>query len=110
MVIDSSPVIQGILDDIDQGTAPAEIAAAFHESVAAMIVGTAVKLADLNGCSAAVMSGGVFQNRYLCERIMDLSAAAGIDFLMHRTVPPNDGGVSLGQAQIAAARIARGAV
>jgi hydrogenase maturation protein HypF len=107
MIIGASPVIEGILRDLADGTAPAEIAAAFHESVAAMVVDIAVQLAGLNGCSTAVMSGGVFQNRLLCERIMELSAGSGVDFLMHRTVPPNDGGVSLGQAQIAAARIAK---
>ncbi len=110
MEIDAAPVIGGILGDIGAGIEPAVIAAAFHESVAAMIVDTVVSLADLNGCSTAVMSGGVFQNRLLCERIMKLSAGTGTRFLMHRTVPPNDGGVSLGQAQIAAARIAGGAL
>jgi hydrogenase maturation protein HypF len=110
MEIDAAPVVAGILEDIGAGLDPALIAAAFHESVAAMTVDTAVMLAGLNGCSTAVMSGGVFQNRLLCERVIDLSAGTGISFLMHRTVPPNDGGVSLGQAQIAAARIARGAL
>jgi len=73
-------------------------------------VDTAVSLAELNGCRVAVLSGGVFQNRLLCERIMELSDGTGTEFLMHRTVPPNDGGVSLGQVQIAAAMIARGAL
>lgn len=110
MEIDAAPVIGGILDDITAGVEPAVIASAFHESAAAMIVDTAVRLAGLNGCTKAVISGGVFQNRLLCERIIDLSSGSGIDFLMHRTVPPNDGGVSLGQVQIAAARILKGAL
>ena len=108
--IDAAPVISGILEDIGAGVPAAEIASAFHESVGVMIVDMAVKLAALNGCRVAVLSGGVFQNRLLCERVVELSAGTGIEFLMHRTVPPNDGGVSLGQAQIAAARIARGAL
>ena len=110
MEIDATPVVAGIMEDIGAGVDPAVIAAAFHESVAAMIVDTAVSFAGLNGCSTAVMSGGVFQNRLLCERVTGLSAGRGVRFLMHRTVPPNDGGISLGQAQIAAARIARGAL
>jgi len=110
MEIDAAPVVAGVLEDINAGIDPAVIAAAFHESVAAMIVDSAVSLAALNGCSTAVMSGGVFQNRLLCERVMGLSAGRGVRFLMHKTVPPNDGGVSLGQAQIAAARIARDAL
>jgi hydrogenase maturation protein HypF len=108
VVIDAAPVIAGILEDLGSGVPVSEIAAAFHESVAGMIVDTVVRLASLNGCQAVVLSGGVFQNRLLCERVMELSAHTGIDFLMHRTVPPNDGGVSLGQVQIAAARIAKG--
>ena len=108
--IDAAPVIAGIMEDLGSGVATPEIAATFHESVAAMIVETAVRLAELNGCRTAVLSGGVFQNRLLCERIMAISEGTGTDFLMHRTVPPNDGGVSLGQVQIAAARIARGAL
>jgi hydrogenase maturation protein HypF len=108
MEIDAAPVIAGIMEDISSAVDPRDIAASFHESVAYMIVETAVMLAGLNGCSAAVLSGGVFQNRQLCERIMDLASGTGTAFLMHRTVPPNDGGVSLGQAQIAAARLARG--
>ena len=108
MEIDAAPVIGGILADIGAGVEPAVIAAAFHESIAAMIVDTAGRLAGLNGCTAAVISGGVFQNRLLCERVMELSSGRGIEFLMHRTVPPNDGGISLGQVQIAAARIERG--
>ena len=110
MEIDAAPVIGGLLEDIGSGIEPAAIAAAFHESVAAMIVDTAARLAGLNGCAVAVMSGGVFQNRLLCERVIDLSSGTGIDFLMHRTVPPNDGGISLGQVQIAAAMIERGAL
>ena len=106
--IDASPVITQILADIDEGMLKAgTIAARFHTCVSEMIVETAVRLAGLNGCSKAVLSGGVFQNRYLCELIMRLAEDESIEFLMHRTVPPNDGGVSLGQAAIAAARMAR---
>jgi hydrogenase maturation protein HypF len=110
MEIDAAPVIAGILEDIGAGVETAVIAAAFHESTATMIVDTAVRLAGLNGCTSAVISGGVFQNRLLCERVMELSSGTGYEFLMHRTVPPNDGGISLGQVQIAAARIERGAL
>jgi hydrogenase maturation protein HypF len=108
--IDAAPVIAGIMEDIGSGVPAEEIAAVFHESVAAMIVETATRMAELNGCPAAVLSGGVFQNRLLCERIMEISDGTGTRFLMHRTVPPNDGGVSLGQVQIAAAMIAKGAL
>jgi hydrogenase maturation protein HypF len=47
------------------------------------------------------LSGGVFQNRYLTERVMGLLSQEGFEVLVHRQVPPNDGGLSLGQAVIA---------
>ena len=51
------------------------------------------------------LTGGCFQNRLLVERAVPRLRAAGIDVLLHRAVPPGDGGVSLGQIVIAAARL-----
>jgi hydrogenase maturation protein HypF len=105
-VINAAPVIDGILRDLRDGYPVSGIAAAFHLSVAEMIVETVSDLAGPFGCTTAVASGGVFQNRLLCEMVLELSRDSNIEILMHRTVPPNDGGISLGQVQVAAARIA----
>ena len=107
-LIDPAPVIERIVRDLARGAARGEIAAAFHNGVAELVVETAQRLAASCGCRTAVVSGGVFQNRFLCERVLALAARSGLELLMHRIVPPNDGGVSLGQVQAAAAMLRRG--
>ncbi|MCK4538858.1 MAG: carbamoyltransferase HypF [Candidatus Krumholzibacteria bacterium] len=107
-LIDGAPVIRGIVDDLKGGRSGRDIAAAFHLSVADMIVEMAMKLAAENGCREVVLSGGVFQNRLLCENIMKSSASSPASFHFHRIVPPNDGGVSLGQAQVGIAKMIKG--
>ncbi len=57
------------------------------------------------GLHRVALSGGVFQNRLLLNRTMKLLDAAGFEVLTHNRVPPNDGGVSLGQAVVADALI-----
>jgi len=59
------------------------------------------------GLETAVFSGGCFQNRTLTERAKQLLESDGFEVLIHRRVPANDGGVSLGQAAVAAFRLAR---
>jgi hydrogenase maturation protein HypF len=108
VLIDGAPVIRGIVDDVKSGIAGKDIAAAFHLSVADMIVEMATRLAAENGCREVVLSGGVFQNRLLCENIMKSSASSQASFHFHRIVPPNDGGVSLGQAQVGIAKMIKG--
>ncbi len=80
-----------------------EIAAAFHETVAA---GAAAACAEIGGPATVVLSGGSFQNLRLLESTRRRLEAHGFRVLTHRLVPPNDGGISYGQAAVAAARIA----
>jgi hydrogenase maturation protein HypF len=63
-----------------------------------------VALRDRHGLSTVALSGGVFQNLLLTERVVARLAARGFRILVHHRVPCNDGGISLGQAVIAAAR------
>jgi len=109
VVIDPAPVIAAVAGDLDRGVPASDIARRFHAGTAAMIVETAERLAAGAGCRTVVCSGGVFQNRLLCEEVMERAAAGGLDWRWHAIVPPNDGGVSLGQLQAAAAMIRRGA-
>jgi len=84
------------------GRSEPEIARAFHRGLAAALAAAAADLAGEAGTAAVVVSGGVFQNQLLTADLADRLAAAGLTAWTNRAVPPNDGGVSLGQAAIAA--------
>jgi len=103
--IDLRPAIRGIVRD--RGTvAVAAIAAKFHNTLAAAIAETCAGIAG--GLRRVCLSGGVFQNVLLVERAAAQLRARGFEVLLHSRVPPNDGGIALGQAVIAAERIRRG--
>ncbi|MFO7914585.1 MAG: carbamoyltransferase HypF [Candidatus Krumholzibacteriales bacterium] len=104
-IIDPAPVVAGIMDDLERGADPARIALSFHISMAEMVTEAIGELSGRHRCGDAVFSGGVFQNRLLCELLLAETAKLDINCYFHRDVPPNDGGVSLGQQQVAAARI-----
>jgi hydrogenase maturation protein HypF len=81
------------------GTPREQVAAAFHETVAA---GAAVACAETEGPRTVVLSGGTFQNLRLLSSTRARLERKGFRVLTHRLVPPNDGGVSYGQAAVAA--------
>jgi hydrogenase maturation protein HypF len=87
--------------ELEAGRAREEVAACFHETVAA---GAAEVCARAGGPRTVVLSGGSFQNLRLLESTRSHLEAAGFRVLAHRRVPPNDGGISYGQAAVAAAR------
>ena len=93
MVLDWAPMIAGILDDVRHAVSVAEIAAKFHNTLAEMIVAVATRVGE----SRVVLSGGCFQNRYLTERAVRRLQAEGFRPYWHQRVPPNDGGIALGQ-------------
>ncbi len=84
------------------------LAAAFHESVAAGTAGAVRAIAEREGVHQVALGGGVFQNARLLMSLSRRLEAFGLRVLTARTLPPNDGGVSYGQAVVAAARLARG--
>jgi hydrogenase maturation protein HypF len=103
-VLDWRPMLAELMSDRRRGVLPGIIAARVHNGLARAIA----LQAELAGCERVALSGGCFQNRLLSERSISLLRARGFDVLLHRSVPPNDGGVALGQIVVAAARIAAG--
>jgi hydrogenase maturation protein HypF len=97
-------LIQAVADDIRGGVGPAIVAARFHGGVADVIARTCVILRARTGLGVVALSGGVFQNLLLLERTVSRLEADGFRVLVHGRVPPNDGGISLGQVAVAAAR------
>jgi hydrogenase maturation protein HypF len=106
LLLDPRPTVCAVLAEIAEGVAPAIVAARFHNTVAAATAEAAAALAAERGLGTVVLSGGVFQNRRLLERTSASLVAAGLRVLVPERLPPNDGGISFGQAAVAAARAA----
>jgi hydrogenase maturation protein HypF len=90
--------------DLLRGVPPHTIAARFHNGLADLITEVCAAIRAERGLSSVALSGGVFQNSFLLERTVAALEHRGFRALTHCRVPPNDGGVSFGQAAIAAAR------
>jgi hydrogenase maturation protein HypF len=103
--IDSRSMWQALLNDLQQHTPQAMIAAKFHTSLAHAIVEMVDNLRQKNGIHHVVLTGGVFQNCILLEQVTKRLQALEINVLTHSLVPSNDGGLSLGQAVIGAAQL-----
>jgi hydrogenase maturation protein HypF len=99
--VDWRPLVAAILDDLQQGTLQAIMAAKFHNA----LVESMLRVAQSIGEPRIALSGGCFQNRLLTERAIQRLGNAGFKLLLHRQVPPNDGGISLGQVVVAAAKL-----
>ncbi|MEB3178673.1 MAG: carbamoyltransferase HypF [Nostocaceae cyanobacterium] len=103
--IDSRPMWQALLYDLQQQLPTPVIAAKFHQGLAHAIVEMVNNLCKENVINQVVLTGGVFQNSILLQQVSRRLQALGMNVLTHSLVPPNDGGLSLGQAVIAAANL-----
>jgi hydrogenase maturation protein HypF len=101
-VIDTRPVVRGLVESRERGVDRAEIAARLHETVAAFTLEACRGLVAEGAPSDVVLSGGVMQNARLVARLLELLEDAGLRPHVHREVPPNDAGMSLGQAVVGA--------
>ena len=100
--LDWRPLLAAAIEDRRRGRDPAEIARAAHEALAAAVVAAAERAREATGAEALVLSGGVFQNALLLELIRARVEEAGaLPVWVNREVPPNDGGIALGQAALA---------
>jgi hydrogenase maturation protein HypF len=105
---DVRPMIRALVGDIQQGVPLPQIASRFHHSVAALLARAALKAREQTGLNVVALSGGVFQNRLLLEQLIARLDEMAFQVYINRLVPPNDGGLSLGQLAVAAARIQQG--
>jgi hydrogenase maturation protein HypF len=100
-VLDWQPMVEAILADLRAGVEQGIIAARFHGALVNAIEAVAVKVDE----PRVALTGGCFQNRLLTQRAADRLERTGFEVLLHRLVPPNDGGISLGQVAVAAAQL-----
>ncbi len=103
--LDWRPLVAALLADRAGGEAVPRIAARFHQALVDGALAVA-RLAAADGISRVALAGGCFQNRLLAERLAASLRADRFEVLLHRAVPPNDGGIALGQIAVAAARLA----
>ncbi|MBK1784947.1 carbamoyltransferase HypF [Prauserella cavernicola] len=104
-LVHASDLIWSGVDDLRAGVPRETIAARFHNGVAEVIAEVCTGLRERTGLGTVALSGGVFQNLLLLHRTVTTLEAGGFRVLTHSRVPANDGGVSLGQAVIAATRV-----
>ncbi|MBE9259804.1 carbamoyltransferase HypF, partial [Dolichospermum sp. LEGE 00246] len=102
--INTSPTWREILNDIKQHISSSEIAAKFHKSLAITVVTMVKQLRQEQEFHQVVLTGGVFQNRILLQQVKKRLEKLEINVLTHSILPTNDGGLSLGQSVIAAAK------
>jgi hydrogenase maturation protein HypF len=105
--LDFRPLLRSVIGDRVRGRTPAEIARAFQRGLASGLRDAIVTTCKRHGLDTVVLSGGVFQNELLLEDSKDLMACDGLQIWTNHLVPPNDGGISLGQAAVAAFKEAR---
>ncbi len=96
---------QGICADLDADAPVGTVAARFHNTMARLIAETSRRLRKETGIGLVALSGGVMQNRTLVDAAAAALERDGFEVLLHSRVPPNDGGLCLGQAAWALARL-----
>ncbi|MBI2839731.1 MAG: carbamoyltransferase HypF [Acidobacteria bacterium] len=92
-IIDWAPMILSLIEDLRRGATHGAISAKFHNT----LVETIVSVTRMAGLERVVLTGGCFQNKYLCERAVDRLTGERFNPYWHRRIPPNDGGIALGQ-------------
>jgi hydrogenase maturation protein HypF len=96
--------VRAVASDLRRGTAVGSVAARFHNALATATAEACANEAERRSLSTVILSGGVFQNRLLTSRTASELRGRGLKALLPTRLPPNDGGISYGQAAVAAAR------
>jgi hydrogenase maturation protein HypF len=104
-VIRTDEILAAVIDELGRGFPAAQIARAFHDTMAEVVARMAADARGRTGLNIVALSGGCFQNRLLLGASIRRLEEDRFEVLVHRRVPANDGGLSLGQAVIAAAQL-----
>ncbi len=104
LMVDTRPMIRAIVDEVARGVAAAPVARRFHSTLVVLIAAVCGRLREGTGIGDVVLSGGVFLNALLSREVHARLTTDGFRAYRHRLVPPNDGGLSLGQLAVAAAK------
>jgi hydrogenase maturation protein HypF len=99
IIVDWAPMVRQIIDDAQKNISLAKVSAKFHNTVVEAIISVAQRVGE----ERVVLTGGCFQNKYLAERAIQRLQSEGFRAYWHQRIPPNDGGIALGQAVAAAA-------
>jgi hydrogenase maturation protein HypF len=103
LVVDTRPLVRAVTNDMSKGVESAVIARRFHQTLVDMIAVVCGQIRCTSGVDSVVLSGGVFLNALLTKETNARLKREGFQVYRHRLVPPNDGGLSLGQVAVAAA-------
>jgi hydrogenase maturation protein HypF len=106
-ILDVALMFRAIIGDIRQGASTSLIAYRFHVSIAELLAAACVNARERTGLDIVALSGGVFQNQLLLTKLVQRLEEMAFQVYFNRRVPPNDGGISLGQIAIAATHIQR---
>jgi hydrogenase maturation protein HypF len=106
-IIDPAPLIRQVVADVQSGRPAGWIATHFHAALVRLIVQLSHDVRAQTGIAQVALSGGVFQNMVLLGGAVSALRRAGFTVLVHRRVPPNDAGLALGQAIVAARQLFR---
>jgi len=108
LVYDPRPTLAALLDGVSRGRSAGSLAAGFQRAITVVTTAMLHDARERTGVRTVCLSGGVFQNRRLASDLLRGLASDGFEVFINRQVPVNDGGVSYGQAAVAAARLASG--
>jgi hydrogenase maturation protein HypF len=103
--IDPTHLIRNIVQELHDGASLGQISTRFHNSVVKMVLEICLQLKKDFGINKIALSGGVWQNMTLFRKTVQLLVKNSFNVYYHRLVPPNDGGLALGQAVVAARRL-----
>ena len=104
-IILPAPIIRGVVRDLQNGLPTSEIGAKFHRTIVALFAEVCMSVRNESKLNRVVLSGGCFQNALLLTGLIKALELHKFEVFTHRQVPANDGGISLGQALVAAASL-----